>query len=87
MKWLIYKSEFVFQIRGPANKHGAKTVLTGRGNEMFTDGWGGEDDTRHSFGLVGRTLVLLQNEGEGGGSESDENRCYRRSMWGGCCCK
>lgn len=40
MKWLIYKSEFVFQIRGPANKHSAKTLLTGQGNEMFTDGRG-----------------------------------------------
>lgn len=61
MKWLIYKSEFVFQIRGPANKHGAKTLLTGRGNEMFTDGWGGEDDTRHSFGWsYGSPLVYYR---------------------------
>ncbi len=40
MKWLIYKSEFAFQIRGPANKHRVKTLLTGQGNEMFTDGRG-----------------------------------------------
>lgn len=57
MKWLIYKSEFVFQIRGPANKRGAKALLTGRGNEMFTDGCGGVRTT-HVTALVDAMAAL-----------------------------